>query len=90
MAYYDFGKLLEDEDRYGGEDCLNGIAHNDSSGITYLTGKQYGKMYKVKLDLEGLSETLSKTLSDSVNSNRTASSRKTKKSEQALFNVNLL
>ena len=35
---------------------------------------QYGKMYKVKLDLEGLSETLSKILSDSVNSNRTKTS----------------
>ena len=88
VADYDFTKLLKDGDRYGGEDCLNGIAHNASSRITYLTGKLYGKMYKVKLDLEGLAQTLGKGQDDGAKdtvSTDESSSRDTNKEGSRVY-----
>ena len=43
-------KLLKNKDRYGGEDCLNGIAFDKRTGIAYFTGKLYQHVYKLKLD----------------------------------------
>ena len=50
IARYDMRKLLKSKDRYGGEDCLNGIAFDKRTGIAYFTGKLYQHVYKLKLD----------------------------------------
>jgi len=50
IARYDMRKLLKNKDRYGGEDCLNGIAFDKRTGIAYFTGKLYQHVYKLKLD----------------------------------------
>ena len=50
VAEYWMDGLLAKGDKYGGEDCLNGIAHDPATGTTYLTGKLYSKMYTVNMD----------------------------------------
>ena len=48
--YYDMSNLLKEEDKYGGENVLNGIAKNNKTGDVYLTGKLYQYYYKTKLE----------------------------------------
>ena len=43
-------EILSKDDVYGGEDCLNGIAYDKSTGLMHLTGKLYGYYYKARLD----------------------------------------
>ena len=49
LRTWDFASLILPEEKYGGEDCFNGIAFEPESGDVFLTGKLWAKMYRVKL-----------------------------------------
>lgn len=40
--------LLPPQDRTGKEDCFNGIAFDVAADEFYFTGKNWGKLYKMK------------------------------------------
>ncbi|MGF1525401.1 MAG: glutaminyl-peptide cyclotransferase [Candidatus Competibacterales bacterium] len=49
VARHDFRPLLKAEDRYGGEDVLNGIAFDPATRRLFLTGKLYAFVYVLQL-----------------------------------------
>ena len=49
MAYINMAGLLKPQDRQGNEDVLNGIAWNPADKLWYLTGKNWPKMFAVRL-----------------------------------------
>ena len=54
IGWIDFATLRPKSTR-GREDVFNGIAHDPSTGLTYVTGKLWPKLYKVRLQAQGLS-----------------------------------
>ena len=46
---YDFSTLWPKEDRPSGTNVFNGISISDDPDILYVSGKQWNRMYKVKL-----------------------------------------
>lgn len=44
----DFAGLVKPEDRYGGEDVLNGIAYDADREAYYVTGKRYSFTYEIE------------------------------------------
>lgn len=49
LAYIDLTGLLPDADRNGEEDVLNGIAWKADEKLIYVTGKNWPKMYGIRL-----------------------------------------
>jgi glutamine cyclotransferase len=49
LAYLDLSGLLKKEDETGNEDVLNGIAYRADEGLYYVTGKNWPKMYAIRL-----------------------------------------
>jgi len=49
LAYINMEGLLKPQDRQGNEDVLNGIAWNPADKLWYLTGKNWPKMFAVRL-----------------------------------------
>ncbi len=49
LAYINLAGILKKEDRLGNEDVLNGIAWNPTDKLFYLTGKNWPKMFAVRL-----------------------------------------
>jgi len=49
LAYADLSGILKDEDRTGGEDVLNGIAYNPDEKLYYVTGKNWPKVFAIRL-----------------------------------------
>lgn len=45
----DLSKILKDSDRTGNEDVLNGIAYDSASKRIFVTGKNWAKLYEVKI-----------------------------------------
>lgn len=52
LRFLDFSTLYPKHQRPHGSDCFNGIARDPASGLWYLTGKLWDKMYVV--DISGL------------------------------------
>lgn len=52
-GYADLSGLLKDSDRNGEEDVLNGIAWNPERKLFYVTGKNWGKMFVIRLIPKG-------------------------------------
>ena len=48
-AYLDLSNILKDNDRLGNEDVLNGIAYNPKEKLFYVTGKNWPKMFAIRL-----------------------------------------
>ncbi len=48
-AQIDFSDLLQAQDKHPNIDVLNGIAFNKETGNLYITGKNWSKLYEVKL-----------------------------------------
>ncbi|MEM9195946.1 MAG: glutaminyl-peptide cyclotransferase [Myxococcota bacterium] len=51
-GWIDAGGLLAREDRHGNEDVLNGIAYLPESDTFLITGKNWAKMFEVRLKVE--------------------------------------
>ncbi len=49
LAYADLSGILKDEDRKGEEDVLNGIAYNAEEKLYYVTGKNWPKVFAIRL-----------------------------------------
>lgn len=49
LGYIDFSNLLPKSDYTEGTDVLNGIAYHKSSGKIYVTGKNWPKLFEVKV-----------------------------------------
>lgn len=49
LAYIDLTGILPESDRTGDEDVLNGIAWRADEKLIYVTGKNWPKMYAIKL-----------------------------------------
>lgn len=52
LGYLDCSGLLLKAQRYGGEDCLNGIAWDEKRDVLLLTGKKYGKLWELPMPAE--------------------------------------
>ena len=52
-SFVNFDGLLHDDERTGDEDVLNGIAYNPHINRFYFTGKQWGKMFEIEIDMDG-------------------------------------
>ncbi len=48
-SYFDFTDLLPDKMRTGNEDVLNGIAYDADKKRLFLTGKQWPKLFEIKI-----------------------------------------
>lgn len=48
-GYVDLTGILKDSDRQGEEDVLNGIAYHSADKLFYVTGKNWPKMYAIRL-----------------------------------------
>ena len=48
-AYIDLTGLLKDSDRLGNEDVLNGIAYHPQEKLYHVTGKNWPKMFAIRL-----------------------------------------
>jgi glutamine cyclotransferase len=49
VGWIDLGGILPKVDRNGGEDVLNGIAYDDKGDRIFVTGKNWSKLYEIKL-----------------------------------------
>ena len=49
VSYFDFSNLLPDKMRTGNEDVLNGIAYDADKKRLFLTGKQWPKLFEIKI-----------------------------------------
>jgi len=49
LAYADLSGILKDEDRTGEEDVLNGIAFKADENLFYVTGKNWSKVFAIRL-----------------------------------------
>jgi len=49
LGYADLSGILKDADKTGEEDVLNGIAYNPAEKLFYVTGKNWGKIFAIKL-----------------------------------------
>lgn len=49
MGYLDLSGILKDSDRTGEEDVLNGMAWNAEEKLLYVTGKNWPKMFAIRL-----------------------------------------
>lgn len=52
VTFYDFSSLFPLAERRNTDQVLNGIAYDEANQVFYLTGKNWPKMFKVKLDQE--------------------------------------
>jgi len=50
-AYLDLSNILNERDKIGNEDVLNGIAYNKKENLFYVTGKNWPKMFAIRLIL---------------------------------------
>lgn len=49
MGYLDLTRILKDSDKTGEEDVLNGMAWNAEEKLLYVTGKNWPKMFAIRL-----------------------------------------
>lgn len=49
LGYINLTGLLENADKNGNEDVLNGIAYDEKSDRIFVTGKRWSKLYEIKL-----------------------------------------
>lgn len=49
LAYADLSGLLKEADRTGEEDVLNGIAYKAEDGLYYVTGKNWPRLFAIRL-----------------------------------------